>query len=1252
MAPHPQETWSDSDDEGQPDIETSVLLGVPDGAIDVATDLTDAAVSRIGGRPTFLPSREPPITSSHCKVCDRPMELLVQIWCPFEGSPMDRALYIWGCARPGCQKKQGSVRAWRGLRYNEKYAVMLKKKLEQKQDKEKSRAAALLEAEKKKELSKINPFSANAMSTPVIGLGMHIFGSEEARSTIGHDEEDDGEESDESEESLLTAMTKTAISDSPWQSAPEYKPVYLSTVPEYLPPPSKSKLPTGAQVESEEARGDFSWMSEKYENSLEIDPVFERFTRRVAAEGEQCIRYELNGVPLPFASDAVYRKLFPLATSESSPVTKGVMQSAKGTYDPSGVSGCEKCGSKRVFECQLMPNVMNVVERKEDGMEWGTCLVFSCGTDCSSEEWAEEAVVTIVFPMDDAKFPHTRAQLVAIARQYRSIDHVHAPDDARLVPTSLLHKVVSLLIDENGDGLQDLLRDAFAVDDDMLEQHALDLMHKHRDDVAGLPFLFLTPTRRPISRPSSRASTHSHSARLHPPTRPDTPASASAPASPLALVFRRPHTPVASPLAASAIPTNNFLPVRSDYVSSPHSSPVLAHAHATQAHAQFTASLPASPLSSPRLLNARASEFKPIQRPLSAASSNPGSLLRADSPSPDLWGHNSPRTSSNLAIAAPLVADQSSTSGTPSSSLRSSLLPANGEDDDDPFDPFSTKPFPLSFHSLSLSDCDANWEGSDQSRPSEDQTHVMSQSPWSNPFSYHSPKSNDYGLPPMEMVDEAEANSVLTDGMTPFDVLSSVFGSSLAPSELEEALANNAYNFERAMAWLVDKTLPATPQPPPIQIQSMGNRVTLATREAQPALRGGRGAFPVSISPPGRNVQRFASNGRPAQTATRVCRYYLAGECLRADCRFSHELERALCRFWLRGACAKQENCEFMHHLPNDADIAHVNTIIARANGPPGANPLHAVHNPLPEEFPVLGYDNTNRKMKLSNDRFDPSRTRFSAAVKKPAPAPSPNELITAARREAMGPSADNLYHHTAIVAPRSSPRLKLRPPSLLPTLPTGESVNKLYMTYRQRALQLGAARNACLSRAADAWRRGDGAAAKRFSREGHDLNTKMKGEMADAASKLVRERVKVAEQAARSRDMGWSDDPGDRTSRGKTVGGGLGMCLGIASSTTGDGKLTSEERTECVLDLHGLHSNEAIEVLEEFLLALEKEHFLGLAYIIVGEEKHTGTQDVARGSSRMRLATGVREWIHRWGYPWSERDGIICVDPLTHASE
>lgn len=43
--------WSDSDEEALSDVETSVLLGVPDGPIDTPSDLDDAAVSRIGGRP-------------------------------------------------------------------------------------------------------------------------------------------------------------------------------------------------------------------------------------------------------------------------------------------------------------------------------------------------------------------------------------------------------------------------------------------------------------------------------------------------------------------------------------------------------------------------------------------------------------------------------------------------------------------------------------------------------------------------------------------------------------------------------------------------------------------------------------------------------------------------------------------------------------------------------------------------------------------------------------------------------------------------------------------------------------------------------------------------------------------------------------------------------------------------------------------------------------------------------------------------
>ena len=194
-----------------------------------------------------------------------------------------------------------------------------------------------------------------------------------------------------------------------------------------------------------------------------------------------------------------------------------------------------------------------------------------------------------------------------------------------------------------------------------------------------------------------------------------------------------------------------------------------------------------------------------------------------------------------------------------------------------------------------------------------------------------------------------------------------------------------------------------------------------------------------------------------------------------------------------------------------------------------------------------------------------------------------------AVRREAKAAVGDSVFSRPTVVAPRPSPRIRLRGPSLLPTFQADDSVNNLYGAYRSRALQLGAARNACLSRAADAWRRGDGAAAKRFSREGHELNAKMGAEAAEAATKLVRERAHAAEATVRNREATWSSDPADRISRGNTCGAGLGVVLGVASKDVGEetGKLTAEERTEAALDLHGLHANEATEVLEEFLLAV-----------------------------------------------------------------
>lgn len=298
-------------------------------------------------------------------------------------------------------------------------------------------------------------------------------------------------------------------------------------------------------------------------------------------------------------------------------------------------------------------------------------------------------------------------------------------------------------------------------------------------------------------------------------------------------------------------------------------------------HAQFAVSLPSSPLSSPRLLNAKASEFKPIPRPLSAASSNPGSFaaLRGETPSPDLWAPPS-RPTSKLAIAAPLTADSYllPRSGTPNSSLRSSMRPDDDDDDDDPFDPFAARSLPRSFNP-SASD-DLLWGNS----PISSSSLSADDSPFPQVFGSMSHNGHRQEAPaPAQGQDDdmdPEVAAMLTDGMTPFDVLSSVFGATLAPSELEEALAANGYDFDRAMTWLVDKSMTSHPSPSQPRVQSVGNRVMVVQRDGH-GVRGGRASFNGPQARNGRVV-----NGRPAQGGNRVCRYFLAGECLRADCRF------------------------------------------------------------------------------------------------------------------------------------------------------------------------------------------------------------------------------------------------------------------------------------------------------------------------------------------------------------------------------
>ncbi|AFR98578.1 pre-rRNA-processing protein TSR4 [Cryptococcus neoformans C23] len=416
---------------------TNTLLALPDGPIPSShRDLISHTTSFIGGYPTFpaLPSsscstKKVGNTPSeiNCGICHKPIPLLAQVYCPPEDGENDRTIYVFACPRVGCQKREGSIRAWRASVRNEEYV----------RDVEEKRKAAEKAAQEERERARKNPFTvdeaARLNGSALFGTASPLFGGA-AHNPFAPP-------------NPVPAMATLSVSDdrpapTPITSGPSrtftppipaYHPVqYLSTIEEYIPPVDDDvSVASSDDDESPEQKAE--WREEGWEKVLprNVDEVFENFVRRLdQADGgkKQVLRYELGGMPLPYSSASpLTRKLFPGCEK---PLAKDEELDLSALYTPKFIPTCPRCGGKRVFELQLVPSLINILrphtisttgeapkasfpkaateeERKkelaklaagvkeeaskdEEGeMEWGNVLVYGCERDCVGvgEEW-------------------------------------------------------------------------------------------------------------------------------------------------------------------------------------------------------------------------------------------------------------------------------------------------------------------------------------------------------------------------------------------------------------------------------------------------------------------------------------------------------------------------------------------------------------------------------------------------------------------------------------------------------------------------------------------------------------------------------------------------------------------------------------------------------------------------------------------------------------------------------------------------
>ncbi|RYP75581.1 hypothetical protein DL771_002281 [Monosporascus sp. 5C6A] len=436
MAPHDSDSSGDEQDDY---TETNVLLGY------ASKEPED--ISHLGGRPEWLDPDSPPSAAlARCGVCGDLAALLLQLNAelPAQFPGHERRLYVFACRRGSCRRKEGSVRAVRGVRITSGISsgggtAPEGKKPEEPGEEERPRpppanlGETLFGAKTLGSSSSgpANPFSAgggtsgtpfaspsapNPFSNPQAAAEAPTPNPEPAEPPPPPEDDAKGEQQERQLQGLPRTFAETLSLDNPQAQAqaqarapapaepwppesaqPRPYPVSYLTDAEYEtldPTPAPASQSTVRMEVDGDSGGGKGGREDRDVFESSMDAAFQRFADRMAQNPGQVIRYEFGGQPLLYSRTDAVGVLLGGGGGDGRPAAR--------VAGPKGMPRCANCGAGRVFEVQLCPNTITELEADEmslEGMDWGTVIIGVCERDCQArgvgegkagylEEWA------------------------------------------------------------------------------------------------------------------------------------------------------------------------------------------------------------------------------------------------------------------------------------------------------------------------------------------------------------------------------------------------------------------------------------------------------------------------------------------------------------------------------------------------------------------------------------------------------------------------------------------------------------------------------------------------------------------------------------------------------------------------------------------------------------------------------------------------------------------------------------------------